>query len=284
VFRSTSTIPGRGSSGTVVLDLPTLQPAHNCSRARSKSVSFVASSTNLAFYPVDLKGVQPEAAKTTAADTSIIKALADFTGGKALFSDNNVLLGMRQAAEDSSVVYTLGFYPEIADGKFHSLKITAKRRGVQLRYQRGYFADDGAATEDARLEGREPMRNAMLDPFDRSDIHFALSRELIGPEPARALRLKLSIAPRDLQMGQSGSVWQATLDVAYSMRDRTGCELANDGTQVNLEFTGHAYQIALKDGISLSREVKLLPGAAEVRLVLFDRVSGRLGSLSFPVR
>ncbi len=236
--------------------------------------------SGLAFYPVDLNGVLTEA---PVAGQETIRALADFTGGKALFSNNNVLQGMRQAAEDSSVVYTIGFYPDAADGKFHKLEISTGRRGAQLRYQQGYFAD-GGATKNDRFGGRERMRNAMLDPFDQSDVRFTLSRELIGPEPARALKVRLTIAPGDLQLSESGDVWRATLDLAFSIRDKAGRDLDHDGTQLNLEFSKKGYETVRKDGVSLSREIKLKAEAAEVRLVLFDRISGRVGSLSFPVR
>ncbi|MCL4851947.1 MAG: hypothetical protein KJZ78_11285, partial [Bryobacteraceae bacterium] len=46
------------------------------------------------------------------------------------------------AIRDSELTYTLGFYPDTADvdGKFHELKVLTKRKGVRLRYRKGYLA------------------------------------------------------------------------------------------------------------------------------------------------
>ena len=42
------------------------------------------------------------------------------------------------------------------------------------------------------------------------------------------------------------------------------------------------YETLLKEGLLLRRQIQLRPGAAKVRVVVFDRGSGRLGSLEFP--
>ena len=51
---------------------------------------------------------------------------------------------MKTAVEDSEVTYALGFYPvDIKlDGSYHSLSVKVARKGMDLRYRKGYYATD----------------------------------------------------------------------------------------------------------------------------------------------
>ena len=71
-----------------------------------------------------------------------MQKLADETGGQAFVNTNDITGAIRRAVEDSAVTYTLGFYINLdsLDGKFHELKVQAKRSGLTLRYPKGYFA------------------------------------------------------------------------------------------------------------------------------------------------
>ena len=70
------------------------------------------------------------------------RALADDTGGKAFYGNNNIEGAIQSAFEDDRYTYIVGFYPNHGawDGKFREIKILLSRSGSRLRYRRGYFA------------------------------------------------------------------------------------------------------------------------------------------------
>ena len=55
---------------------------------------------------------------------------------------NDLAAGMKQIIRDSSGYYLLGYNSSQAptDGKFHEIKVNVKRRGVDVRARKGYWA------------------------------------------------------------------------------------------------------------------------------------------------
>jgi VWFA-related protein len=91
---------------------------------------------NVALYTVDARGLSP-------AGPGYIPSLrffADATGGFAFYNNSNVALGIQAAIEDSESTYVIGFYLSDTerDRRVHNLKVEVDRRGVTLRYRRGY--------------------------------------------------------------------------------------------------------------------------------------------------
>jgi VWFA-related protein len=125
---------------------------------------------NVAFYPVDARGLvatspvgdasassgrgtgaftgSKQAGNRSAAQGSqdTLYTLASDTGGKALIDSNDLSLGIRQAQQDISSYYILGYYSTNAaeDGKFR--KISVKLAGKELQanakvdFRNGYYA------------------------------------------------------------------------------------------------------------------------------------------------
>jgi VWFA-related protein len=72
--------------------------------------------------------------------------LAELTGGR-VYDDSNDLAGLiRAAIEDSRDGYALTYAPNNyqKDGSAHEVKVRTERKGLELRYRPGYFADSGA--------------------------------------------------------------------------------------------------------------------------------------------
>ncbi len=76
-----------------------------------------------------------------------LHALANNTDGRAIVNRNDLAAVMKQIIRDSSGYYLLGYNSTQAptDGKFHGIKVNVKRRGVDVRARKGYWA---YSTED----------------------------------------------------------------------------------------------------------------------------------------
>ena len=73
-------------------------------------------------------------------------ALAKDTGGKAMFDNNDLSLGIVQAERAVTSYYTIGYYPTrtVLDGKFRRIKITLNGGlSAELSYRQGYFCRQG---------------------------------------------------------------------------------------------------------------------------------------------
>ena len=99
-----------------------------------------------------------------------------------------------------------------------------------------------------------------------------------------SIQLSVTIPPEDLELQAADHGWSGTLDLVFSQCDKAGHELANDGKELKIELSQQRYEAFLKEGLTLRRNLTLEAAASEIRFVLYDRVSGRVGSLRFPAR
>jgi len=130
-----------------------------------KDVFIAATRNNTAIYTLDPRGlatnefdidenVGPQQDQSMLqASTDTLRSIADETDGRAIVGRNDLAKGLQQALQDSAAYYLIGYTSAQApvDGKFHQIKVqlsaAAKKRGLQVRARRGYWA---ATMEDVK--------------------------------------------------------------------------------------------------------------------------------------
>ena len=95
------------------------------------------------------------------------------------------------------------------------------------------------------------------------------------PKKPRSLRLTIAIPAKDLNLENADT----QMDVIVAQHGADGRDLATFGDVVRV-VTARS-QTLLRDGLLVRREVPLQAGASSVRVVVFDRGSGRLGAVGF---
>jgi VWFA-related protein len=95
----------------------------------------------LMLYPVDARGVL--ASFQASVNVESMKELAEQTGGRIFYNDNDTAALVRGAMDDSREGYVLTYAPRDyrQDGSAHQVLLKTSRKGVELRYRPGYFAD-----------------------------------------------------------------------------------------------------------------------------------------------
>jgi VWFA-related protein len=123
-----------------------------------------ANRANVSFYTIDPRGLPAfdtpiDAPLPPAADFAQLRArhealrmLSINTDGLALLDSNDLKRQMRRIADDLTSYYLMGYYStnNKLDGKFRSIKVRAKRPGVEVRSRRGYSAATVAEVTKAR--------------------------------------------------------------------------------------------------------------------------------------
>jgi VWFA-related protein len=148
---------------------------------------------NTSVYPVDPRGLAPfeydvnqgiglqQDAKSLRETLDSLHSLAANTDGRAIVDRNDLATGMKQIIRDSSGYYLLGYNSTQApmDGKFHAIKVSVKRRGLDVRARKGYWAytaDDVARAESRKkTEVATPVTTALTDlaaPLRDRTAHF----------------------------------------------------------------------------------------------------------------
>jgi VWFA-related protein len=132
-----------------------------------------ANRANVSFYTIDPRGlvafdspIGPEAPPTVAQDHvnlvnrhESLHTLALNTDGLALLNSNDLRKQMRRIADDLTSYYLLGYYSTNAkaDGRFRSIKVRPKRRGIDLRARTGYRAATEEEIARARASDSAPV-------------------------------------------------------------------------------------------------------------------------------
>ena len=278
-------IPGRKNLVWLTANLPFSGAAMG--RALSRA--------NIAIYPVDARGLLPQAPVTTEDDVtfrmtpgrngvsngqgprptgiSSMVDLADASGGRAFTNSNDLTSAIHQAVEDAAVSYTLGFYPESdsLDGKFHLLKVHVNRTRLEVRYPKGYFAMRDAQDQNS-------LASAVQSPLESSAIRLAARVER-GSQLAVATAVDL----HDLQLTRNGDVWDGAVELFVVQQDTAGKVLFEQRNNYNLRLTSEQRGAYLKSGLQFRETVEPKEGLATLRILVRDPSSAVVGSVIIPL-
>ncbi len=97
-----------------------------------------------------------------------LRSLAETTNGRAIVNQNDLLAGLRQAVKDSSSYYLLGYNSTQTptDGRFHEIRVRLRRRGLDVRARKGYWAlseDDLSLLETPAGPSNVDLALSLLD-------------------------------------------------------------------------------------------------------------------------
>jgi VWFA-related protein len=293
-------IPGRKNLVWLTANLP----------FSGAAMAHVLSPANIAVYPVDARGLLAQSPTVSAGaygtadfdDVSgasgkldnmpaqsaqpigitTMQKLADETGGQAFVNTNDITGAIRKAVEDSEVTYTLGFYinGDSLDGKLHELKVETKRKGLTIRYPKGYFAfPDTEATKD---EDQFRLVAAMQSPLESSSIPLTATVERVD-QPPHSLKVLCSIDAHNLRLVQSGGLRKGSVEVYIVEQDQTGKVVLQSGKTFTLQFPEKQYEALLKSGILFHEFVQPHAGVTTLRVLVEDPNTTALGSVIIPL-
>ena len=144
-----------------------------------REVFTAANRNNTAIYSVDPRGLTPfefgideavgpnQDARSLRVTQDSLRSLSEETDGRAIVNRNDLAPGLAQIVRDSSYYYLLGYNSTQAptDGKFHQISVRLKRRGLDVRARKGYWAltaeEVVRATGPAKPEVVKPVQQAL---------------------------------------------------------------------------------------------------------------------------
>jgi VWFA-related protein len=239
---------------------------------------------NLAIYPVDARGLVASASARVASRTyrnqSTMEELASRTGGRAFTNTNDIAGAIRAAVEDSSVTYTLGFYPQNDkfDNSFHNLKVKLiDFPHLDLRYRKGYV-DQSTPPQDEGLR-REALHDAVLSPMDANGIGLRASVR----QTDAGFDVTLRVDPRSIALDPQGDRWAGKLDLLFVERDAHGVQTYGIDDTLSMDLKKPNYDRLQQEGLLYHRVLPLTNAASEMRVVVRDASTGAVGTITAPL-
>ena len=205
-----------------------------------------------------------------------VRQVAEATGGRTIRRSSDLAGALSEIVEDGHAIYQLSFSPDQpADGKYHAITVrfSGKLHGLTLHYRTGYLYTKEPVTL------KERFQQAVWQPADANEV--TVTTEVHRME--QGANMKIVIAAGDLDLEKQADRWMDRLDVFFVKRDDAGVRAQVEQQTLGLRLKEPTYRQVLSTGIPYEHEVKLNKGVASVRIVVVDKNSGRMGSVTIPV-
>jgi VWFA-related protein len=210
-----------------------------------------------------------------------LRTLASTTGGNSVINSNNFGAGLDKILNRSRAYYRLAYRPsQPFDNKFHKVAIKVRRSGVVTYAAEGYFAREDKSAS-ARTKEDEIVQ-AALSPLAKRDLDIATELQYkFLPSNQAQLDINTFIDARKLHFTRTNDgTYHASFDVAGFVFDQVGRSRGGISQTVNADLSEENYRRALADGLSYTASTEAPPGYYQVRLVVREVSTGKVGSVS----
>ncbi len=101
--------------------------------------------------------------------TDVLRTIADETDGRAIVNRNDPLPALQQMMRDGSAYYLLGYTSSAGfrDGKFHKIEVRVRRRNVDVRARKGYWAISPEEVARATVAAKPPVPEEVTSALDK---------------------------------------------------------------------------------------------------------------------
>jgi VWFA-related protein len=212
--------------------------------------------------------------------TSTLQLFAQSTGGKAFLGGSNLAQSFRQAVQDDSSYYMLGYYVGTTSTKpgWHDVSVAVHSKGAHLRYRDGYFfSKDTSATS-----ARQDIQLALSSPLDFTGI--AISVAWTGREPGNAAKTQFELVmPANFATVDESDQNHMVVDIAAVAKNSKGDAVANLSQRIDAHVKSAGLEQLQHNGLTFRNGLQLAPGEYTVRFVVRDALGNRMGSVAAPV-
>jgi VWFA-related protein len=145
----------------------------------------------------------------------LLRTTAEETGGRAIVGSNNPLPALQQMVRDNSTYYLLGYISSLAprDGKFHEIEVRVKRKDVEVRARKGYWATTAEDIARASAPAPEGPSGAVVAALD--SVATA-----VESERRQAVTLWTGAARGPAEKALVTLAWEVNHDVPATSGDR----------------------------------------------------------------
>ncbi|MEO5923761.1 MAG: VWA domain-containing protein [Bryobacteraceae bacterium] len=238
---------------------------------------------NVAIYPIDPRGVL--VSRTDPGITTMIR-LAEMTGGKAYYGDNDLTIGIEEAFNDTDLTYTLGFYPteQGIDGSIHSITVKVNRSGADARYRKSYTSENASKPPTAK-ELKGTLNGWVQQPLEATEIGIQAAAVPAINKPGY-YDVEVGIDPASLKLEQKNGRFTGVFEIAIVPDVENKPKGLHQTIKVNL--TQERYLTALERGILVINQIRVTNSkgkllAKKLHLVVMDQATGKTGSVRIPI-
>jgi VWFA-related protein len=222
------------------------------------------------------------------AESDVLIALADGTGGFAFHNNNDLVGGLRVIAAAPEVSYLLAFTPHNFkfDGKFHSLRVTlATKEHVTIETRRGFYAPKQSLNMEEAA--KQEIQEALFSQDVQQEVPIQLHTEYYKVDAADAkLAVMAHIDLAHLRFQKAAGRNDDNVTIVTALFDRDGNIVTAIEKTVEMRLRDTTLTRVSRTGVTVKTSLDVKPGDYLVRLVVRDSNAAQLstenGSVQIP--
>jgi hypothetical protein len=172
----------------------------------------------------------------------------------------------------------LGYYlDKNAKPGWHKLHVKLKNGGKEVRARNGFFVmPESTQAETKKMD----LRLALVSPLDYSAVPFSVRWGAVQAQGAKKkVHFQINLPP-SANVVDTSSNGQVDLEVLAAARTPTGQSADHFGEHVQANLKLDSLQAFQRDGLNYGNDLLVPAGEYEVRFVVRDNLSGRLGTVT----
>lgn len=274
-------------------------------QAQLRATINAAIRSNVAFYPVDARGLvaspplgdatqgspggqgiysgssQRTAQNNFQTQQETLYTLAADTGGKTLLDSNDLSLGIVQAQKDISSYYILGYYSTngALDGRYRRIKVQINRNlTARLDYRSGYFASKEFRQFNSSDRERQLQEALMLgDPV--TDLSLALEVNYFRLARDRYfVPVSVKIPGSDIELARRGGAESTRLDFIGQVRNAKNVLQGTVRDEITVKLKGESTGQLSKRNLEYDTGFTLQPGTYTLKFLARENETGKMGT------
>ncbi|HXY77901.1 MAG TPA: VWA domain-containing protein [Candidatus Acidoferrales bacterium] len=258
--------------------------------------------SNMAFYTMDMRGLQALVAGGEAQNASLrgvsaysgqstlnalnsnfttqetLVTLASDTGGRAFLDSNDFSKVFKGVQQDTSTYYLLGYHSTnpARDGRYRRIVVKTNLRDVKIDYRRGYYApaDYRHSTKDDK---ERQLEEELASELPATDLPLYLGVSYFRLEGNKFfVPISLVVPGSQIPFLRASDRDKATLDVIGMVLDNAHHPLNRIRDTVKLAVNTSAE--VRKKNVQYDTGMSLLSGKYHLKFVVRENQTGRMGS------
>jgi VWFA-related protein len=241
-----------------------------------------SSMTALMRSQVAVVAVSTRRSAATTFDPQMLHAMervAEMTGGREIHGPDPFTL-LNDLPEQNLAAYDLASAPSTDGCKsdWCRLKVTVNRPGARVLAPGGFFRDPKFGRADYALA------DGLSTPLDFTELPFNLNwaGNSQGSEPKKKVGFVVTFPPEADMPERTGN--RLDLEILVRATPVHGGDAQNATFNAAGQLPAEQAQQAHEKGFALNNVIDLPPGDYTVKFLIHDKVTGRLGSITVPLK
>jgi VWFA-related protein len=266
-------------------------------------------------YPIDPRAMDAQAkygpdshlSRVQTVEHNVMEDIASETGGKAVYTTNDLTAAAEQVIEAGSNYYTIDYTPTntVMDTRAHTIDVKVDKPGLTLLYRHGFHANPPNMTTTGQIVQKATALQSAMMPgtLQPSQVLFRIAAtQAPAPDPTlppgnnpadpkamkppfRHLTLIYTIDLNGIQFDAAADgTYHGQFEYGANIYDASSGQLVNSSTlAAKPALPPAAYQSMLANGAKLRQDIDLpAKGDYTLRIGVHDLTTDRVGALEIP--